>query len=238
MKNKLLDFCESYYKSTFFHGKYITYRVCVLKNQVSQFTLDNRNNLILIEGKDFNLFKDTLFFRKQFEYYLHKSKKCLDMSLFNKDIDYVGIFGNKFKILPISSFSRGKYEIFGNKIYVHFVNNNQVQKQKLINKAIISIANPYVIKQVNFWSKKMKAQIANVFYKDMVSYYAYYSTKKQTITFSLQSLSFDKNTFDYLIIHEISHYFFQNHSKNFWLFLENFCPNWPEFEKNLNFKNQ
>ena len=61
----------------------------------------------------------------------------------------------------------------------------------------------------------MKAKVNKITFKDIDSAYAYFSYSTCTVTFSFFVLAFDLDSIDYLIIHELSHYFHQNHSNNF-----------------------
>ena len=89
-----------------------------------------------------------------------------------------------------------------------------VYDEKKRNAVIETIFKGFPL-NVMYWAKKMKAKVTKISFKNMSSKFAYYSYPSCKVTFSLFVLAFDLNTIDYLIIHELSHYFYQDHSANF-----------------------
>ena len=57
--------------------------------------------------------------------------------------------------------------------------------------------------------------------------------KNKSITLNLDLFHYDIECLDYVIIHELSHFLVQNHSKDFWKVVEKFCPNYKEIRKKL-----
>ena len=47
---------------------------------------------------------------------------------------------------------------------------------------------------------------------------------KGEIVFNWKIIMFPRDIIDYIIIHELSHLIYFNHSKNFWNTVEKFCP--------------
>lgn len=59
------------------------------------------------------------------------------------------------------------------------------------------------------------------------------NTKKNIITLNTELIKKEVELIDYVIIHEISHFFEGNHSKNFWHIVSLACPNYKECRKRL-----
>ena len=59
------------------------------------------------------------------------------------------------------------------------------------------------------------------------------NTKSNNITLNLELFRYDIECLDYVIVHELSHFLVQNHSKEFWLIVEKYCPNYKEIRKKL-----
>ncbi|PAF52662.1 SprT family zinc-dependent metalloprotease [Helicobacter sp. 13S00477-4] len=56
---------------------------------------------------------------------------------------------------------------------------------------------------------------------------------QNNLNFSFLLIFASKSLIDYVIIHELSHILHKNHSKDFWNFVEKFCPNYKEKRKEL-----
>ncbi len=74
--------------------------------------------------------------------------------------------------------------------------------------------------EVNFFSiKKMRTR------------YGTCNARHRRIWFSLNLIHYKIEFIEYVVIHEIAHFFQQNHSKKFYAILDNFLPNWREINK-------
>ncbi len=58
-------------------------------------------------------------------------------------------------------------------------------------------------------------------------------TRKKEITLNSELLKKDLQTIDYVIIHELCHFYEGNHSKDFWKLVEAACPNYKDIKKRL-----
>ena len=57
--------------------------------------------------------------------------------------------------------------------------------------------------------------------------------KENAITLNTDLLKYDLEKLDYVIIHELSHFVHFNHSKEFWLLVEKYCPYYKRIRKEL-----
>lgn len=57
--------------------------------------------------------------------------------------------------------------------------------------------------------------------------------RKKEITLNTELLKYPLEVIDYVIIHELCHFFEANHGKDFWLLVENACPNYKKLRKDL-----
>ena len=74
--------------------------------------------------------------------------------------------------------------------------------------------------EVNFFSiKKMRTR------------YGTCNARHRRIWFSLNLIHYKIEFIEYVVVHEIAHFFQQNHSKKFYAILDNFLPNWREINK-------
>lgn len=58
-------------------------------------------------------------------------------------------------------------------------------------------------------------------------------SKKNTITLNSELIKYDVSCIDYVIVHELSHLVYFDHSKNFWNVVGKYCPNYKEIRKVL-----
>ncbi len=69
--------------------------------------------------------------------------------------------------------------------------------------------------------------------RDMKTRWGVCNTKKNIITLNTELIKKDIELIDYVIIHEISHFFEGNHGKKFWHIVSLACPNYKECRKKL-----
>ena len=61
------------------------------------------------------------------------------------------------------------------------------------------------------------------------------NTKKKTITLNSELLKKDISLIDYVIVHEMAHFYEGNHSKKFWNIVESIIPDYKERRKKLRY---
>lgn len=57
---------------------------------------------------------------------------------------------------------------------------------------------------------------------------------RHAISFNLQLLSFPLSSIDYVVLHELTHFLYPNHGKQFYAFLSKYMPDWKERKNKLN----
>ena len=55
----------------------------------------------------------------------------------------------------------------------------------------------------------------------------------KTITLNFELIRMDVKYTDYVIIHELSHFVYFDHSKNFWNLVGKYCSNYKELRKEM-----
>jgi len=60
-----------------------------------------------------------------------------------------------------------------------------------------------------------------------------YATRNE-IVLNTELVMYDRKYVNYVILHELSHFYFQNHSKDFYQLFESLEPNWKNYKKELN----
>ncbi len=57
--------------------------------------------------------------------------------------------------------------------------------------------------------------------------------KDKIVTLNSELIKYGINQIDYVIVHELSHFIYFDHSKNFWNQVMKYCPNYKEIRKTL-----
>ena len=217
-------------KTEFINGELVTYKIIKSpKATIGYFTIDENNELVYIKGKYNYKWLNNWDQSKQ----LDISKKIKENGHFFKDAKKVTICNETYLIKSINSLI-SKFEIIGKTIYLHL--SSTKKQYETLKNACGFIAHKYMDKRVKYWANKMKAKFSKIKFKDINSFFAYYMYSSHEVIFSFYSLGFDLKTIDYLIIHELSHYFHRGHSSLFWQKVSEYCPNYKLYEKKLNYE--
>lgn len=151
------------------------------------------------------------------------------------DSNYFYLFGKKIQYELLPGFATTALQKKGSKYYLQcpeLTNNNA---KKCITDFLKNELEKFLAVQVKVISNKMFARVSN--HKLIVSAkegaWATNFVGKNKITFAFKLAHFNKETINYIIVHELSHDAFPNHSNDFWNFVEKFCPNYKELQNNL-----
>ena len=83
----------------------------------------------------------------------------------------------------------------------------------------------------NKFSKKIPYPDLRI--RKMTTRWGVCNTQSKTITLNLELIKRNEKYLDYVIVHELSHLIFPNHSNNFWNLVEENCPNYKQIKKEM-----
>ena len=98
-------------------------------------------------------------------------------------------------------------------------------KEKWINKRVESTTKELI--------ELTNLKPNNIRIRDISYAWGSCSTNKN-ITISLKLIKYSKEAIKYVILHELCHLKYMNHSKNFWNLVEKYMPDYKEIKKSLN----
>ena len=69
--------------------------------------------------------------------------------------------------------------------------------------------------------------------RSMHSMWGNCNTKNKTITLSWELFNFPQECIDYVVFHEMTHFLYIYHDKNFYSYIERYMPDFRKIAKNL-----
>lgn len=151
--------------------------------------------------------------------------------MLNKKIKHVEqnkkfmILGKEVDVISLSS--QKEPELYGNKFYIK--NSNNLEKYlrdyayKLFKTRLDSIYK-YFREPIPYPNLKIRR---------MKSRWGVCNKKNVYITLNLELIKKDIKYTDYVIVHELSHFVYFNHSKDFWNLVSKYYPNYKELRKEM-----
>lgn len=160
------------------------------------------------------LIKDNIFSIKNM---LDKDSKKQDKN------DNFYYFGKKYDII----YGFKELEISDDKIYVL----NEKSLYKYLDKKIKEIFSD----RLNYWYNIFEERIPvpNLKIRKMTSRWGVCNIKNHNVTLNYDLYKYDISCLDYVIVHELSHFIHQNHSRNFWSLVEKYYPKYKQCRKML-----
>lgn len=118
-------------------------------------------------------------------------------------------------------------EIDNNKIYT----KDEKTLNKYLSKYITNIYKERLDYYYNIFEEQIP--IPNLKIRKMTSRWGVCNIKNHNVTLNLELSKYDIECLNYVIVHELSHFIHPNHSKNFWLQVSKYYPNYKEVRKYL-----
>lgn len=135
--------------------------------------------------------------------------------------DYVYIFGFKVPIKNINEIN------FDNGLKIAFKNKENLEK-KLRTLLLETITS-----RVRFYEKQLGLEPYFVKVRNMTTRYGVNNKYKKTLTFATMLIHYSYEIIDSIILHELCHEFYYNHSKSFYDVLYRYCPKYDICRKKL-----
>jgi len=173
-----------------------------------KFIESDRNKIILFNKKNDNLYCSYIFGIKTIiSFDIDASLKKISAKWINDEMSIIS-----YKKLSIKEVER---------LFL----NNLLKKYENI-----------FIKRLEIISSKMDIPLNNykVLFRNTSSKWGSYNNYKKELCFSKKLLLLPIKFIDYIIIHELSHIFEQNHSNKFWKIVNYYCPSYKILRKKLN----
>ena len=126
------------------------------------------------------------------------------------------LFGTKYDII----YGFRDINISDNKIYI--------KDSKTLNKYLDNKIKKVFTNRLDFWYNIFNENIPvpNLKIRKMTSRWGVCNLKNKNVTLNYYLYKYDLDCLDYVIVHELSHFIYPNHSKDFWNLVSNYIPNY------------
>lgn len=169
--------------------------------------------------------------------YLISSSKIKELINSNEEFINKNLLKNKEKKEDTS------FKLFGNTYdIIYGFNTTEIDSSKIYTKDEKSF-NKYLSKYIydiyeerlNYWYHlfEEKLPIPNLKIRKMTSRWGVCNLKNKNVTLNLELSKYDIASLDYVIVHELSHFIYPNHSKDFWSLVGKYYPGYKEVRKYL-----
>ena len=157
------------------------------------------------------------WYEKESIYYMGKEYKII----YDYDIE------NKIKLIIDED-----KEIF--KVQVPSVLSKEDKKYYLDKglKELFKRKTKYILDQkLKIWSNKMNLEYKSFKVRDAISKYGSCKPKTKELYFTLRLIMLPENVIDAIIVHELAHIVYANHSKDFYSLIEKYIPDYKKIDK-------
>lgn len=148
------------------------------------------------------------------------------------------LFGDAFT-LYVQSGSRFGLELDANEkaAYLTVKNGADLEKTKaFVSKWQRDVLHSEIEQRLPVWEKRTGLCCNSWQIKNMKTRWGTCNTLEKRLWFNLKLVQKPLVCLDYVILHELAHLRYSNHSKAFWLFVQSFMPQWREIQNMLNGK--
>lgn len=108
---------------------------------------------------------------------------------------------------------------------VNLYKSQENQLPILLRQWYIKQATMLLIEKTHFWCNKVGIQVQQITIKDQKTRWGSCSSLGN-INYNWRIIMAPEKVIDYLVVHEVSHRLFLNHSKQFWFLVGTYCPDY------------
>ena len=102
---------------------------------------------------------------------------------------------------------------------------------RIVKKLLKIQTNKYMEERLPYWSQKTNLIYNNYMIGDTTSKFGSCSPAKKKLYFSNRLIMLPKDAIDAIIVHELCHLKYKDHSKNFYNLVQEYIPNYKEIDK-------
>ena len=196
--------------------------------QVEIIKKNNRNTYIRVKNGKIVVTTNYLTSKNSIIKLINDNKKSiLDMINIDKKKqekeDNFYYFGKRYNVI----YGFNEIEFSDDKIYA----SNRRELDKYIRNSLKKIYQDRIDYWYNLFDEKIP--VPNLKIRKMTSRWGVCNIRNHNVTLNYQLVNYDISCLDYVIVHELSHFIYPNHSKEFWALVYKYYPKYKEMRKML-----
>ncbi len=200
----------------------INYEVIIIKKNNKNTYIRVKENKIYVTT---NYFVSKNYIKKLLDNNYQTVKKMLERSQNRQEKnDSFYFLGKKYDIIFVPTMD---IDIADNKIFV----KNKEYLDKWLKKQIVKIYQERLDFIYSIYQEKIPYPQLRI--RKMKTRWGVCNRKNNVVTLNSELIKYGINQIDYVIIHELSHFVYFDHSKEFWLQVSKYCPDYKEIRKVL-----
>lgn len=135
------------------------------------------------------------------------------------------LFGKKYDIIIVPTLDN--IEFSEDKIYV----KDTKALNKWLTKYILKVYQSRLKINYDLFNEEIPYPTLKI--RDMKTRWGVCNKKNKTVTLNKRLINYDIDKLDYVIIHELCHFVYFDHSRNFWSLVNKYCNDYKKIKKEL-----
>ena len=200
----------------------IEYDVVIEKKNNKNTYLRVKDNKILITTNYFVTKHQILKFLRDNEAFIIKNIKRMER---HKELEEkFMLLGKEYNVILMPN---KKVEIINNNIYT--------KDMKTLNNWLKKEIKSVYLNRLDMIYNKFEENIPypSLRVRKMSTRWGVCNTKLKVVTLNTELIRYDISKLDYVIVHELSHLVYPNHSKDFWTLVSKYCSDYKKIRKEL-----
>lgn len=226
-----------YDRTVLYNNKEIIYTLQIKKVKNVNLRIKDNGKIFVSANKNVPITFIDEFVIKQGKFILNTLNKFNEINKY-KNIKKQYISGESFYILGknirLKIIESNEEKVFNDGVFLYVYIKNPLnfnKKKKMVNSYIKNIAyNTFldITKQLHLKFIKYNVNMPTIEVRIMKKRWGSCLYNKNKINLNIFLIQAPKNCIEYVILHELCHFVYPNHSKNFYNFLTVMMPDWKE----------
>lgn len=194
---------------------------------------DNKNTYIRIkDGLTIYVTTNYLATEKDIIKLLDSNKKSIKKMINRKKVhqereNEFYLLGKKYDVIIDSKVNQIYLDRDNNKIYI----SDAKSFEKWLKKETMVLYKEHVDKIYDMFEEDIPYPKLKI--RNMKTRWGVNNKRDKSVTLNTKLIEYDLSKLDYVIVHELAHFVYFDHSKEFWSVVEKYCPNYKMIRKEM-----